>query len=117
MKKSILFLLVSILFFACESERKAINQADETNTNVSSNESAYQAKLDKYVPVKLTTDISKLSAKEKEMIPILIKAAKIMDELFWIESFGDKDALLSSCLLYTSPSPRDRTRSRMPSSA
>ena len=26
-------------------------------------------------------------------------------------------ALLGSCLLYTSPSPRDRTRSRMPSSA
>ena len=25
--------------------------------------------------------------------------------------------LSSSCLLYTSPSPRDRTRSRMPSSA
>ena len=25
--------------------------------------------------------------------------------------------LLTSCLLYTSPSPRDRTRSRMPSSA
>ena len=28
-----------------------------------------------------------------------------------------KDALYSVCLLYTSPSPRDRTRSRMPSSA
>ena len=27
------------------------------------------------------------------------------------------DGLLVSCLLYTSPSPRDRTRSRMPSSA
>ena len=26
-------------------------------------------------------------------------------------------ALLIACLLYTSPSPRDRTRSRMPSSA
>ena len=25
--------------------------------------------------------------------------------------------LLGDCLLYTSPSPRDRTRSRMPSSA
>ena len=25
--------------------------------------------------------------------------------------------VLASCLLYTSPSPRDRTRSRMPSSA
>ena len=27
------------------------------------------------------------------------------------------EALFSVCLLYTSPSPRDRTRSRMPSSA
>ena len=29
---------------------------------------------------------------------------------------GEKD-LDKACLLYTSPSPRDRTRSRMPSSA
>ena len=28
-----------------------------------------------------------------------------------------EDALQNACLLYTSPSPRDRTRSRMPSSA
>ena len=28
-----------------------------------------------------------------------------------------KRSLLDICLLYTSPSPRDRTRSRMPSSA
>ena len=28
-----------------------------------------------------------------------------------------RNASPSSCLLYTSPSPRDRTRSRMPSSA
>ena len=30
---------------------------------------------------------------------------------------ADLDYLLKACLLYTSPSPRDRTRSRMPSSA
>ena len=30
---------------------------------------------------------------------------------------GDADTMIGSCLLYTSPSPRDRTRSRMPSSA
>ena len=28
-----------------------------------------------------------------------------------------QDGVLNVCLLYTSPSPRDRTRSRMPSSA
>ena len=29
----------------------------------------------------------------------------------------EKEILANTCLLYTSPSPRDRTRSRMPSSA
>ena len=30
---------------------------------------------------------------------------------------NDMDVVVYACLLYTSPSPRDRTRSRMPSSA
>ena len=30
---------------------------------------------------------------------------------------GSLDPVIPTCLLYTSPSPRDRTRSRMPSSA
>ena len=34
------------------------------------------------------------------------------NELIW-----DSENLSKDCLLYTSPSPRDRTRSRMPSSA
>ena len=40
---------------------------------------------------------------------------------FWMDNqmaYGDGDGIVfKSCLLYTSPSPRDRTRSRMPSSA
>ena len=31
--------------------------------------------------------------------------------------FGRIDILINNCLLYTSPSPRDRQKSRMPSSA
>ena len=34
-----------------------------------------------------------------------------------IKSIRDIGGLFKGCLLYTSPSPRDRTRSRMPSSA
>ena len=34
-----------------------------------------------------------------------------------VESFEREFPSLCFCLLYTSPSPRDRTRSRMPSSA
>ena len=32
-------------------------------------------------------------------------------------TFNQSNEIVCSCLLYTSPSPRDRTRSRMPSSA
>ena len=34
-----------------------------------------------------------------------------------LDKLGLKDELISLCLLYTSPSPRDVLRSRMPSSA
>ena len=34
-----------------------------------------------------------------------------------MEDIADEAGVSKPCLLYTSPSPRDRTRSRMPSSA
>ena len=34
-----------------------------------------------------------------------------------ISELNDTTIIIETCLLYTSPSPRDRTRSRMPSSA
>ena len=36
---------------------------------------------------------------------------------FGTQYLADMGAEVINCLLYTSPSPRDRTRSRMPSSA
>jgi hypothetical protein len=57
--------------------------------------SAIDKKLDKYVSVKLTTDVSKLSENQKKMIPVLIKVAKIMDGIFWKEAYGDKEAFLN----------------------
>ena len=36
---------------------------------------------------------------------------------FILHTAGDPDHPMRSCLLYTSPSPRDRQKSRMPSSA
>ena len=35
----------------------------------------------------------------------------------WVDKLNPKNNLVSVCLLYTSPSPRDMRRSRMPSSA
>ena len=53
-----------------------------------------QQKLNKYVKVKLTTDLSVLTENQKKMIPILIEAGEVMNELFWYEAYGSKSELL-----------------------
>ena len=48
---------------------------------------------------------------ERSLVKLVGKRRSLLDYL------KKKDINKYSCLLYTSPSPRDRTRSRMPSSA
>ncbi len=53
-------------------------------------------RIGQYVSVDLTTDLDQLSEKQRKMIPLLIEAAKIMDECFWYEAYGDREHLLDS---------------------
>ena len=53
-------------------------------------------RLGQYVPVDLTTDLAQLTEAERSMIPLLIDAAKLMDECFWYEAYGDGPHLLDS---------------------
>lgn len=55
-----------------------------------------QQNVEDYAVVKLTTDLSKLTEKEKQMLPILFEIGDIMDDIFWLQTFGDKNALLDS---------------------
>ncbi len=50
--------------------------------------------LKQYVTVRLTSDLSGLSDNQRKMIPLLIKAASLMDSIFWQEAYGDRDSLL-----------------------
>ncbi len=49
----------------------------------------------KYTTFKLETDLSGLTPNEKEMIPLLIDAAKIMDDLFWEQAYGSKESFIN----------------------
>ncbi len=51
-------------------------------------------RLAKYTTVRLEADLSVLSDKERRMIPLLEKAADVMDDLYWEQAYGDKAALL-----------------------
>lgn len=53
-----------------------------------------EQRMAKYHEVELNTDLSILTEKEKAMLPYLLEAAQIMDELFWLQAFGDKDMLM-----------------------
>lgn len=54
------------------------------------------ARLAKYTPVRLAPDTSTLTANERRMLPLLIDAARVMDDVFWMQSYGNRDSLLSS---------------------
>lgn len=53
------------------------------------------AERTQYVPVPLTADLSILSEKERQMIPLLIEACRHMDDVFWLQAYGDKQTLLA----------------------
>ena len=51
--------------------------------------------MDIYATVRLTTDTTALSEEDKKLIPLFIEAAQLMDEIFWMQSYGDKTELLN----------------------
>lgn len=90
MKKiNFLLLLLAFIAFSCNNSTQDAREV-ETETALT----PMQANLNKYVTVRLTSDLSKLSDDQKEMIKKLIEAGKIMDDLFWYEAYGDKAGLL-----------------------
>lgn len=74
-----------------------------SNKTVSPGSEYATQRLKIYENVKLTTDLSKLTEKERQMLPLLIQAAEIMNELFWHQAYGKKDSLLNAV---TDPSTR-----------
>jgi hypothetical protein len=65
-------------------------------TACDSQETDIQSLVDQYATVRLTADMSTLSERERQMIPILIEAAEQMDPIFWEQAFGNKDSLLAT---------------------
>ncbi len=53
-----------------------------------------KANLARFKEVTLTTELSWLTSQEREIAGLLIDAAAIMDDIFWMEAYGDKEELL-----------------------
>ncbi len=54
------------------------------------------SRINTYETVKLTTDLNVLTVQERKVLPLLIQAAKIMDDLFWKQAYPHRDSLYNA---------------------
>ena len=93
----------SVLFlgFALTASLLACNNPEKTTKSEEKNDKdSLQAYVDQrlaiYEKVKLTTNLNELTASERKVLPLLIQAAQIMDDLFWKQVYPQKDSLLNT---------------------
>jgi hypothetical protein len=77
-----------VLVISCQPEKK-VEEKQAFDTVI-------QRKLANYAEVKLSADITSLSQQQIKLFTHLIKAADAIDELYWMQAYGDKYSLLDS---------------------
>jgi hypothetical protein len=95
-KTFVLFLGLSITacLFSCNNpEKTTINKEKKADDSL---QNYVDDRLAIYEKVKLTTNLNVLTPSERKVLPLLIEAAKIMDDLFWKQAYPQRDSLLST---------------------
>ena len=54
-----------------------------------------EQRLADYASFPLEANLGALSDKQRQMIPLLIEAADVMDDLFWMQAYGNKQELMA----------------------
>jgi hypothetical protein len=83
-----------ILFTSCSSPSELNNDTTEQDTTPQKKLTLTE-RLNQYASFELTSDLSKCSKQEKEMLSLLIDASKVMDDIFWLQAYGNKDSLFA----------------------
>ncbi|EIL89351.1 hypothetical protein UU9_09952 [Rhodanobacter fulvus Jip2] len=78
--------------------------ASAASAAATAEEGSVAQRLASYAPVKLEADLSAFNKRQKKMIALLVEAADSMNAIYWRQSWGDKDALLSRI---TDPATRE----------
>ena len=87
--KSVLAISAACLLIGC----KPADTRTDTSAATSDGASARNAR---YTSVKLEPDLTGLTAKEQQMIPLLVEASKAVDDVYWVQTYGNKSKLLDS---------------------
>jgi hypothetical protein len=90
--KLIVLLAVTTVQWSCAMQTSKPLPAPAGSATVGSPTPA--ERLARYTTVRLEADESKLTARERQMVPLLIDAALEMNSVFWTESYGVRDELM-----------------------
>jgi hypothetical protein len=86
---SLVAVLVILLTSFQSCKQKTTEEEVTTYTGID-----IENRLAKYIEVELTADLSHLSENEKQMLPLLFEVADLMQEMYWVETYGDKEELM-----------------------
>lgn len=98
-KASLFFAGCSIIagISACNSpSEKKTTKTGKTVAAKDTLQAYVHSRADMYESVKLTTNLNALTPNQRKVLPLLIQAAQIMDELFWRQTYPQRDSLLAS---------------------
>jgi hypothetical protein len=92
MFKKVIPALLSVAFISACGNKSENKPAEQPKTD---SLSLAEQGVGRYAEVSLTADLKNLGENYRKMIPILIDAAKQMDTLFWIQTYGEPDTFLN----------------------
>ncbi len=91
-----LFLLLASFFVSsCGKENDPATRV-ESNENAAHTSVAENPRFDIYATVSLASDLGHLSDRQRKMLGLLIDAAEITNDIFWLQVWGDREVLLNS---------------------
>jgi hypothetical protein len=97
--KTVSCLVLIALAIACgdnQSTNESQGVSELIGETVAIEQTKTPSRFDIYAKVRLSADLSHLSDNQREMIGLLIAAAKVTDDIFWRQVWGNKDELLKS---------------------
>jgi hypothetical protein len=91
--RSRIAIVALVLLAACKG---AMPDDNSDSASTSARPATIEQRLARYTTVELSYDTSSLTARERQMLPLLIDAARAMNAIYWREAYGDRDSLLKS---------------------
>jgi hypothetical protein len=86
-------LILMVGLFACNNPEQTSNKSHKKANDTL--QDYVDSRINIYEKVKLSTNLNQLSTSERKVLPLLIQAAAIMDELFWKQAYPQRDSLLN----------------------